>query len=170
MIKTLMTKSSLDAGLLVIRAGLGIQFILHGWPKLMGGPEKWAKLGGVMANFGLDFAPSFWGFNAAMAEFGGGLLLILGLLTRPALVFMAFTMFIAGVNHIMGSMKAPVDPEKPVSALQHYMSGSHALELMIVFIGLLLIGAGRYSLDHMLFASKTPASPADAGTGQTESD
>jgi putative oxidoreductase len=28
-----------DAGLLVLRIGIGVMFMLHGFPKVMGGPE-----------------------------------------------------------------------------------------------------------------------------------
>ena len=30
-----------DLGLLVMRVGLGLSFMAHGWPKLVGGPETW---------------------------------------------------------------------------------------------------------------------------------
>ncbi len=33
-----------DAGLLILRIGIGIMFLYHGAPKLIGGPEKWEKL------------------------------------------------------------------------------------------------------------------------------
>jgi chemotaxis receptor (MCP) glutamine deamidase CheD len=68
----------------------------------------------------------------------------------------------------MGSLKAPVDPENPLTALKHYMSGSHALEMMIVFLGLLLLGAGRYSLDHKLFGGGKPED-AQRGQGRNQS-
>ena len=30
-----------DIGLLFLRIGIGVMFIMHGLPKLIGGPEKW---------------------------------------------------------------------------------------------------------------------------------
>ena len=37
-----------DLGLLLLRVGIGIMFTIHGYPKLIGGPEMWAKVGGTM--------------------------------------------------------------------------------------------------------------------------
>jgi len=55
-------------GLLLLRLGIGTLMFFHGLPKLMGGAEMWAKVGGAMKNLGLDFAPTFWGFLATFAE------------------------------------------------------------------------------------------------------
>ena len=122
-----------NVGLLIIRVGLGIMFIMHGYPKLIGGPEMWEKLGGAMGNVGINFAPVFWGFLAAVAEAGGGLLLALGLFFRPACIALAFTMLIAALVHLTGG--------------EGIMGSSHAIELGIVFLGLILVGPGKYSID-----------------------
>jgi len=71
-------------GLMIIRLGLGIAFMIHGAPILMGGPEKWQVLGGAMGYLGINFLPTFWGFMAAFSEFFGALFLILGLFFKPA--------------------------------------------------------------------------------------
>lgn len=126
-----------DHGLLFARVGLGVMFIAHGWPKLVGGPEQWEKVGGAMASLGLDFAPMFWGFAGAGAEVFGGLLLALGLLTRPALFFLICTMTVAAIKHI--------------EAGDGFKGYSHAVEAGIMFIGLFLIGPGKFSLDKKLF-------------------
>lgn len=126
-----------DHGILIMRVGLGGMFMAHGWPKLVGGPEKWAKIGSAMANLGLDFAPTFWGFMAAVAEFGGGLLLALGLFSRVALALLVVTMSVATIKHMTGG-----DP---------FTKWSHAAEAAFTFAGLFLVGAGRFSLDHKLF-------------------
>ena len=34
-----------DLGLLLLRIGLGVVFVVHGFPKLAGGPAAWAGLG-----------------------------------------------------------------------------------------------------------------------------
>jgi len=129
-----------NLGLLIIRVGLGIMFMVHGFPKITGGPEAWASLGGVMGKVGLGFAPTFWGFMAALAEFGGGLLLVLGLLFRFACLGLLITMAMATVMHL--------------SAGDGFGDYSHALESAFVFLGLLLAGPGRYSLDERLFGSR----------------
>ena len=120
-------------------------FILHGEGKMFGGPEKWLKLGGAMENVGITFLPTFWGFMAAFAEFGGGILLVLGLLFRPACLIMFITMFVAASVHWLDAAEAG-------EALKgKLMEGSHAIELAVVLLALLFTGPGKYSVDSKLF-------------------
>lgn len=128
---------SVHTGLLILRIGIGFQMLLHGWPKLTGGPERWEKLGKNMELIGLDFAPEFWGFMAMFAEFGGGLLLLLGWLTRPATLLLAITMLVASIRHWS---------EEGAT----FLDASHSLELMMVFIAIYITGPGKYSLDQKL--------------------
>jgi len=123
-----------NTGLLVLRIGLGIMMMLHGFPKLSGGVETWTKVGGSMKLIGIDFVPVFWGFMAALAEGMGGLFLLLGLFFRPVMIFLVLTMAMAATVHLS-------DPK------QDLMDASHAIELGIVFLGLLFIGPGKYSID-----------------------
>ena len=122
-----------NTGLLILRIGLGVMFIIHGFPKLAGGPSGWAGLGGSMKVVGIDFLPVFWGFMAAVAETFGGFLLIVGLFFRPACMLLVFTMAIAALVHF-----GKGDGLK---------GASHAIELGIVFFSLIFIGPGRYSVD-----------------------
>lgn len=127
-----------DLGLLLLRLGIGLSMaIFHGWGKISGGSEAWGRVGGSMSKFGLDFAPEFWGFLAAFAEFGASLLLVLGLFFRPAAAMLAFTMFVAATVHITG-------PEGEASS--GWKAGSHALELLAVYVALLLTGPGRHTV------------------------
>ena len=128
-----------DAGLLIIRFGVGLMFMTHGGPKLTGGPGLWREIGRSMHVLGVDFLPTFWGFMAAFAEFGGGLMLLLGLLFRPACLLLAFTMGVATMKHLTGG--------------DGFSTASHAIEAGILFLGLLFVGPGNYSLDHTLFKS-----------------
>ena len=123
-----------DAGLLMLRIGLGIMFCLHGLPKLAGGPKLWTALGKNMAHLGIDFFPVFWGFLAAATEGIGGILLVLGFCYRPVCLLLTFTMVIA-------SLKLHHDKADFQSA------ASRPIELAIVFIGLAFIGPGRFSID-----------------------
>ncbi|HEX8328304.1 MAG TPA: DoxX family protein [Hymenobacter sp.] len=129
-----------DLGLLLLRLGLGVMFMVHGLPKLAGGPTAWAGVGGVMAEVGLGFAPAFWGFLAAVAEFGGGLLLAAGLWFRAACFFLLITMIMATIMHL--------------SKGDGFSGYSHALEAAFVFLGLLFVGPGRYSLDERLYGGR----------------
>ncbi len=122
-----------DIGLLILRIGIGVMFIMHGLPKLTGGPDKWMMLGGTMKSLGVDFAPMAWGFMAAFSECIGGLLLVLGFFTRPACFALLATMIVAASMHI-----GKGDP---------FVKYSHAMEAGILFISLILIGPGKYSID-----------------------
>ncbi len=122
-----------DAGLLILRVGIGVMFVLHGYPKLIAGPETWAMIGGSMKVLGIGFAQTAWGFMAALSECAGGILLVLGFLTRPACFFLLMTMAVATMMHI----------GKGDSFLKY----SHAMESGILFLSLILIGPGKYSLD-----------------------
>jgi len=108
--------------------------VLHGWPKLAAGQHVWEKVGTAMQYLGVGYWPVFWGFMAAMSETLGGALLVVGFLTRPAALFIAFTMAVATVMtyHSTGN----------------FNDWSHPLEIGIVALGLFVIGAGSFSVDR----------------------
>lgn len=122
-----------DFGLLVLRVGVGAMFILHGWPKISGGPGGWAEIGGAMGYLGIHVWPTVWGAAAAVAEFVGGILLVLGLFTRVAALLLLCTMIVAVAFHLGRG--------------DGIGGASHAIELACVFFGLLLLGPGRHSVD-----------------------
>ena len=119
-----------------MRVGLGIMFILHGYPKMFGGPEMWTEVGGAMQHLGIDFAPMFFGFMAGVTEFFGGIFLILGLFFSPSVIFLFLVMIVATVKHF--------------AVGDGFANYSHSIEMAIVFISLLFIGPGTYSLDRKL--------------------
>lgn len=121
-----------DFGLLALRLGIGISFMVHGSGKMFN-PSGWAGLGGAMANFGITFAPTFWGFMGAFAEFGGGILFVLGFFFRTAAAMMAFTMLVAMAMHL--------------SKGDGFSGYSHAMEMGIVFFGMMFVGPGKLSID-----------------------
>lgn len=123
--------ASADLGLLLLRviAGLALAFA-HGLGKVPPSEGFVGMLGGI----GLP-APGLFAWLSAMAEFGGGILLALGLLTRPAALLICGNMLIVTV---MGHAGDPFgDREKAV------LFGAIALFY-------LLAGAGRYSLDALI--------------------
>lgn len=127
-----------DFGLLLLRLGVGAGFALvYGYPKITGGTELWTKLGGAMANLGITSTPVIWGFMAAISEFGGGIFLILGLFTRTASAFMAFTMSVAVIQHL--------------SKLDPWFRVITPIEMLAVFLAMIFLGAGKFSLDSILF-------------------
>ena len=119
-----------DFGLLIIRLGLGVMFVVHGAPKLVGGAEKWSRLGEAMAHVGFDFWPTLWGFMAAGSELFGGIFLAMGLFFKPSTFLLAFTMLVASIMHLARG--------------DGILVASHAIELCCVFSGLFFVGPGKY--------------------------
>lgn len=122
---------STDVSLLLMRVGFGALMLTHGIPKLgmlfSGEPIQFLPLFGLSAGVSLALATA--------AEFGGSILLILGLGTRLAAIPMAFTMFIA-------VFVAHANDPLAVKEL--------ALLYLVAFVALLLAGSGRYSLDRFI--------------------
>ncbi len=135
------SEDNIALGLLVLRIGIGLAFILHGFPKLfLGGAAGLAK---GLAATGIP-GGIVGAYLAGIAEIVGGILLVLGLLTRPAGVVMAFNMLVALTFHL--------------SKGDLFLTYSHAIESGIVFLALLISGAGKFSLDHLFWGEKTETS------------
>lgn len=130
-----------DEALLLLRLVLGAVFIAHGGQKVFGwfgghGLEGTAQF---MATMGV---PTALAYLAAFTEFFGGLALVGGLLTRLASLGLFFTMAVAIVKvHLAGGFFAPQGFEYP-------------LALAAMALALVLTGAGRYSLDRLVFARR----------------
>ena len=122
-----------DLGLLVLRlmAGFALAYF-HGLGKL---PPSPGFVEGVAA---MGFpAPRFFAWAAGLAETVGGVLLALGLFTRPAALFIVLNMVVAFfIQHAADTF---------LQAEKAYLFGGIALLY-------LLAGAGRFSLDHFLRA------------------
>lgn len=130
---------------LVLRVPIGLILAAHGAQKLFGwfGGSGLEGTGQWMASIGL--APGYlMALLAGSAEFFGGLALVLGLLTRPAAVVVAFTLLVAMFSvHIGNGL---------------FMSNNgyeYALTLLAGTLSLLIQGAGRFSLDQLLQARLT---------------
>jgi len=121
-----------DLGMLLLRLGFGLGFIFfHGWGKLTGGPEAWARTGGAVEHVGIDSGHTLFGLMAALAETVGGALIAMGLFFRPAALLIAATMFVAWVRHVSTGSGTP----------------AHAFKNLWVALGIAFIGPGRYSVD-----------------------
>ena len=126
-----------SGALLFLRLVVGIAFLIHGWGKLQN-PMAWM---GPEAP-----VPGFFQLLAAISEFGGGLALVLGLLTRIGMMGLGFTMLVATcmmafVNHApFVSMGGP----------------SYELSLTYLAVAVLFfhVGPGMFSLDAKLFGTK----------------
>jgi len=85
----------------------------------------------------INFAPVLWGFMASFAEFFGAVFLILGLFTRISSFLLAFTMFIAVMTSVAKSD-----------------FNAYPFEMMIVFIAIMIIGPGKFSIDAQISGFK----------------
>ena len=131
-----------SVGLLLLRLVMGMAFVFHGWPKIQN-PFGW--MGPEAAVPGILLA------LAALAEFGGGIALILGILTRLASIGIAGVMVVAiGMVHVPKG-----DP-----FVGH---GGASWELAAVYLAcaivFLILGPGRVSLDALFFGRSQPANP-----------
>ncbi len=125
-----------DFGILLLRIGLGAMMAWHGFPKFTGGVAAWTEIGGAMSHLGVGIYPVFWGFCAAAIEFFGGIALVFGLFTRLVSLLLCFTMAVAAVMHL--------------SIGDGLQVASHAIELAVVFLAVVFIGPGRFSVDRRL--------------------
>jgi putative oxidoreductase len=118
---------------LILRLVTGIAFLFHGWSKITN-PLHWMDM---MPGH----PPGFLQALAALAEFGGGVGLLLGLLTPLCCAGLIATMLVAIYTHVSHG-----DP--------FVSKGGGAYELATVYLAiaitLLLLGPGRYSLDQKL--------------------
>ncbi len=136
---------STAAGLLVLRIIAGTGIALHGWPKIQN-PFGW---------MGPDSpVPGVLQAMAALAEFGGGICWVLGLLTPLASVLILCTMTVAaGMVHIPRGdpfVGAPGEPSYELAALY-----------LVIALLFLLAGPGRLALDYLLLGRRRPL-PATA--------
>lgn len=111
-------------GALILRLVLGIIMVRHGYDKII--PS------GALYNFSHMVArlhlPMWLGYVAAFTEFFGGMLLIVGLLTRIAALMTAFDMATAIFKiHIHGGLMGPNSFALPLALF--------AISLMLVFTG-----------------------------------
>jgi putative oxidoreductase len=134
------TENGLDT--LSIRIGAGVIFAAHGAQKLFGwfGGYGLEGTGAWMASIGIE-PGILMAALAGSAEFFGGLVLIVGLLVRPAALLLAITMLVAIVSvHLQNGL---------FMANNGYEFG---LALLVISIALAIRGAGGLSLDRLVHA------------------
>jgi putative oxidoreductase len=134
-----LSTSSIDRGLLLVRLALGVVFVMHGWQKVtVFGVDG---LAGGFAQMGFP-VPTLNAIVVTAVELLGGLSLLAGAGTRIAAVLLAFTMAVATVvAHGASGFFLPNGYE-------------FTLTLMLASLALTQTGAGAYSLDNRLAASR----------------
>lgn len=124
-------------GLLWLRVLMGLGIMMHGYGKLFepGGMEQFAK--GV-AKMGFPM-PEAFAWAAALSEFLGGILVVVGFFTRPGAFLVFVTMFVAAF------IRHGDDPLSTKELALAYWTMSGALVMM---------GGGPYSLDRFVWRKK----------------
>lgn len=136
-----------SVGLFLLRLVVGAAFVFHGWSKIQ---NPWGWMGPESPVPGILLA------LAALAEFGGGLALILGLLTRLAGLGIAAVMVVAlGMVHLPHG-----DPFVSPTGGASYELAAVYLACAVLF---LLLGPGWFSLDAFLFRRLLGTKPHEAG-------
>jgi putative oxidoreductase len=121
-------------GPLIARITVGVVFAQTGWGKLHNLPD--------VTKFFTDLGIPAPGFNAALVastELVGGALVLVGLATRFAAGPLAFTMVIA----ILTAKRGDIDG---LGTLLGFQEATY----LAIFLWLVVAGAGRLSLDHLL--------------------
>jgi putative oxidoreductase len=128
----------LGLGLLALRIGLGVELLVHGWPKIKnpGGMAGW------LGQMGMKPAV-FWSWITALTEFLGGLALVLGLLTRPAAFFVTVQFLVIIFYVKLAKLKAPFTT--PQAAGWEW-----DMLILAMALTLLLAGSGAYGLDRLV--------------------
>jgi putative oxidoreductase len=125
-------------GLLLLRLFTGAALMMHGWPKAQK-PFSWM-------GDGPGSAPGFLQALAALSEFGGGLALVLGLLTPLACLGIICTMGYAILTAHKGQPWITTNPKAhPFEAASFYLA------LAVFFI---ITGPGALSMDANIFGKK----------------
>ena len=116
----------------LLRVVVGVAFVIHGWPKIQN------PLGAVEMVQSIGFYPGWlWATALAATEFFGGLLLIFGLLTRPAALATTVVLLVTVWFHW-------------VQLDQGYKGAELSIIWASVTLFFALNGAGRYSVDRLI--------------------
>ncbi|MCZ6836581.1 MAG: DoxX family protein [Planctomycetota bacterium] len=132
-----------DTALLLIRIMLGVVFVFHGSQKLFGafGGPGIEGFSGFLESLEVPM-PLFSAWLASLAEFVGGLSLLLGLGVRLLAIPLVFTMGVA----IFKTSGDAFDLQKG--------GMEYPLTLAVITLALALAGAGRFSLDQVVLKKR----------------
>ena len=134
----------MDEGVLLIRVVVGLTLAAHGyWKVFKGGRIKGTA--GWFDSMGMKPNGTIHAWTAALTEMGAGLLFAVGLLTPLAAAgFVGLMVVAAWTTH------------RPNGFFIVKNGWEYNLVLAVVPVGIALIGAGEYSLDHALDLSFDP--------------
>lgn len=144
-------RSSNDVTIALMRLVLGIVFFAHGSQKALGWFGGYGWNGTMQAFTGMLHIPAFFVACAILAEFVGGILLILGLFSRVAALGIAIVMMVAILkvhlhNGLLGSAQAP--------------GFEHPLVCLALAVLIIMKGGGALSIDRFLARETEEYKPA----------
>ena len=122
-----------ETGLLLIRASIGVIFIILIAPVLWSGEGGWKDFGAAMRHLDFHSNFKFWGFVGALLGCAGGVLMILGLFFRIGVLFA----LVVTLVHLVALWDSG----------GNFYTRLPALEMSILLVSLLFIGPGKYSVD-----------------------
>lgn len=131
---------SVDMVPLLVRIALAVVFIYHGYGKVFDGGHSF--IASMMADQGAPY-PEILGWMAALTEFGGGILILVGFLSRVWGLGLAILMAVA-IATVHGPNGFDLRSEAGPGYEYCFALGMTALS---IFIG----GAGAISLDRLIF-------------------
>lgn len=115
--------------LLVMRLALAAIVLVHGGQKIFGGMPQHIS---TVAKIGL---PGWMAYLSAWAEFGGGILVLLGLLTRVGALLITIDLAVAILKvHAKNGLRGPGGFEFPMA-------------VAVIAFALIFFGGGPISLD-----------------------
>jgi putative oxidoreductase len=133
---------SINTALLLIRIGIGALMLVHGLPKMANlfseGPVQFASVFGLSAEISLGMA--------VFAEVLCSIFLIVGFGTRLATIPLIVTMLVAVFY---------------IHAVDSFNKQELGIHYLLAYVLLLITGAGKYSLDHLLQRKSVLHGPAE---------
>jgi len=144
-----------DSATAIVRLVLGVIFVAHGAQKMLGWFGGYGFTGTMGFFTGAMHIPALFAFLAIVAEFFGGLGLIVGFLTRIAALGISFNMVVAVamVHQHFGFFMNWTGTQKGEGFEYHLL-------VLATMILLMIRGAGAFSIDWIL------SSPATASREQ----
>lgn len=135
-------EKQLDLSLLILRVSLGIVFIAHGYLKVFTFGLSHAMT--VFENhtvWNINMVPGWFAPPAAVIEWVGGILLILGIKTRLVTPFLAAVAFGAGAVHFENGWNYTSKPDG---------GWEYGIFLCICCVVAYLAGPGKYTLRYFM--------------------
>lgn len=118
-----------NLGLLIFRFSLALVFIIHGWLKL----QNLESTGLFFSDLQIPW-PHLMAYVAGLAQFGGGILLALGLLRKISTLLLIITMAVAVI----------------ATLFRGFVNGyEYALVLCLMLISLFFIGPGEWTFKKL---------------------